>query len=58
MRLTYFHRRPTQIHYSLEQLFEGIRMGLPKSIVAQQWMAPCYSQGLWPRVKMSLAARR
>ena len=58
MRLTYFHRRPTQIHYSLEQLFDGIRKGLPKSIVSQKWVAPCYSQGLWPRVKMSLAARR
>lgn len=58
MRLTYFHRRPTEIHYSLEQLFDGIRESMPASIETVKWVAPWYSRGVWPRIKMALAARR
>lgn len=58
MRVTYFHRKATTIHYSLEQLFEGVRSQLPASITPKVWISPYYSIGIWPRLKMVLNAHR
>ena len=58
MKITFYQRRPLDIHYSLEQIFEHVRHKLPINIESKVWVSTYYSKGLWPRIKMILSARK
>ncbi len=58
IRLSYFQRRPSSIHFSLEFLFDGLRQHLPTVLSVNTWIAPWFSTGLWPRLKIMLDARK
>jgi len=58
MLITFFHRRPSNIHFSLEKLFDDIRNNLPLRVSNKKWVSPYYSKGLFPRLKITWDARK
>ena len=48
--IIHFHRKPHPFHYSIEQLFETIRVHLPEGVAVETAVCPYPSQGLWPRL--------
>ena len=52
MKVAYFNRKCTKIHFSIELLFKAIKDGLDRSIISLVWTSPWYSEGLIPRIKM------
>ncbi|MBS2098534.1 glycosyltransferase family 4 protein [Carboxylicivirga linearis] len=58
MKITYYQRRPLDIHYSLEQIFDNVRAKLPEGIESNVWVSPYFSKGLRPRIRMIFAARK
>ena len=50
MKVVQIMRKPNGIVFSIEQLFEDIRKGLPDDIDVEAYVDPYSSQGLWRRL--------
>ncbi len=50
MKVVQIMRKPNGIVFSIEQLFEDIREGLPDDIDVETYVNPLSSQGLWRRL--------
>lgn len=58
MLVTFFQRRPSGIHFSIEKLFDSLRDQLDDKIQHNTWISPCFSRGLWPRLRMMSSVSR
>lgn len=58
MQVTFFQRKPHPQQFSLEKVFKGIRQHLPSAIIQKTHTSPYPSQGILPRIKNLLAARK
>src|SRR5690554_1888642 len=59
MKVTFFHRKPTNIHFSIEFLFDQIRREIQsKNLETLKWIAPYYSTGFINRLKIILNAHK
>mgnify|MGYP005856210071 CR=1 FL=1 len=58
MQVTHFHRKPHPGNFSIETLFRDLRLEMTKGLSVAVAECPRLSQGLLPRVKNVLWARR
>lgn len=58
LQVTFFHRKPSNIYFSIEQLFETVRVQLNDKIQSRVWISPYPSTGLLPRIKMIKEVRK
>ena len=56
--ITFFHRKPFDFHYSIEKLFNSIQANLSDQVVFKNYILPYQSNGLLPRIKNALSARK
>jgi glycosyltransferase involved in cell wall biosynthesis len=50
MRVTFFHRLPQDVHFSVERLFADVRRVLPESMHARVAVCRFPSRGIWRRI--------
>ena len=58
INITFFQRKPYNIHYSIEMLFEAIKCYLKDSVQTNVWVSPWYSNGFIDRVLMIINAKK
>ncbi len=58
LKVTHFHRRPTEWHHSIERLFADVRRAMPEGVACTPHVSPRFSRAVWPRlINMVDAAR-
>ena len=58
MKVSWFHRKPYDFHFSLEKLFKVIRGELEGKVEISEFVSPHHSRGILPRLKNIRAARK
>jgi glycosyltransferase involved in cell wall biosynthesis len=57
VKVVHIQRRPVPTQFSVEGYFERVRECLRSTIQVRQYVVPCFSRGLFGRVRNCLAAR-
>jgi glycosyltransferase involved in cell wall biosynthesis len=56
LHVTFFHRRPQGANYSIERLFDDVRLALPEGVEAKVAVSRFQSKGFWWRIYNILEA--
>lgn len=58
IRVIHFMRRPRPNAFSMERLYDDVRLAMPEDCRIAVWTCRHFSTGLWPRLKDMWAARK
>ncbi len=58
LKITFFQRKPYDFHFSIEKLFDTIRLNLSEIVRCDIYRLPFFSIGFLPRLKSAIAARK
>jgi glycosyltransferase involved in cell wall biosynthesis len=58
LQVTHFHRKPMPGNVSIERLFTDIRNAMPGHVECFPHVSPCFSKGIFPRIRNMLDAAK